>query len=292
MNKVLWFILFVGFSFAAMAQDQEEELIYEEVIQKDNEEYYEDEYYEDEYYEDEYYEDEDEYYEAPPAEEIYWDEESGYYEEELELQEFTVQERTFDQPLAEKYDGREFDYTEEPEKEKKVREPSPLMENIAEFFVKYSELMLYIILGIALLLVAFVLINSLTDSNWRLGNFSSKRNPKLETTDLEEENEEDIVDNNFGHLAEKARSEGNYRLAFRYLFLDVLQKLETRNYIQWKKNKTNTEYISEIENANLRQDYSTLVTEFNYIWYGETPVNSSQFQTLQTDISNVVKQIR
>jgi hypothetical protein len=73
----------------------------------------------------------------------------------------------------------------------------------------------------------------------------------------------------------------NYRYAFRLRFLQVLKQLESKNLIQYKREKTNRLYLSELKNyPMLFQKFEILCLKFDPIWYGEKPMNNMVYMEM------------
>lgn len=81
---------------------------------------------------------------------------------------------------------------------------------------------------------------------------------------------ENIEGINIDTHIENAMKVGNYRLAIRWCFLKSLQWLNKQNKITWQTAKTNIDYQHELKDENLKEDFISLSSVFEYVWYGET----------------------
>ncbi len=93
--------------------------------------------------------------------------------------------------------------------------------------------------------------------------------------------EENIHGISFGEAIEKAVREGNYRLAVRLLYLQNLKLLADRNLVAWRPDKTNYDYVRELDKKELKQPFTLLTHIFEYAWYGNSPVGKDDFTTLK-----------
>ncbi|MDF3078897.1 MAG: hypothetical protein K0S09_2786 [Sphingobacteriaceae bacterium] len=93
-----------------------------------------------------------------------------------------------------------------------------------------------------------------------------------------EESLENIHEISFDEEIERAVSNKNYRLAVRLLYLNCLKKLNDRGFINWQLDKTNAAYISEINHPDKQQQFKNLTLQFEYIWYGDFPVDGNGYQ--------------
>ncbi|TZF85664.1 DUF4129 domain-containing protein (plasmid) [Pedobacter sp. BS3] len=92
-----------------------------------------------------------------------------------------------------------------------------------------------------------------------------------------EESLENIHEISFADEIEKAVQLHNYRLAVRLLYLHALKKLHDSGVIRWQSDKTNSAYVNEIKNPAKREQFSLLTRRFEYIWYGDFPVDQATF---------------
>ena len=139
-------------------------------------------------------------------------------------------------------------------------------------FIDYKtlEIIIYALLavGALYLLIRFLIENPMS------------RVFKTEETTIETFNytEENITEVNFDQLISQANNEGNLRLATRFLYLKSLKILAKNNIIEWHFDKTNSDYLNEIKNSETRQLFKKVSYVYDYVWYGEFPVNKEQFE--------------
>jgi hypothetical protein len=103
--------------------------------------------------------------------------------------------------------------------------------------------------------------------------------------------EEDINSIKFESELEKAIRLKNYKLAVRIMYLEVLKNLNDKQLIDWKKNKTNLDYVREIKNVDLKPDFRQITNSFDYVWYGNFNIDNSTFQLMQDKIQTFKKRI-
>jgi len=83
-------------------------------------------------------------------------------------------------------------------------------------------------------------------------------------------------------LIREALDKKNFRLAIRFYYLLVLQKLSNAELINWQVQKTNHDYIYEIQDTRLRNDFRTVTDIYDYSWYGNFDVDISTFTKAET----------
>lgn len=102
--------------------------------------------------------------------------------------------------------------------------------------------------------------------------------------------EEQIIKNeDIPALIKEAIYQKNYRLAIRYYYLLSLKHLTESDRIAWQPQKTNEDYINEIETNNLKVDFTNITRIYDYVWYGEFKVDASKFEALKSPFEDLNK---
>ena len=89
---------------------------------------------------------------------------------------------------------------------------------------------------------------------------------------------EDIHEIDFDTSISGAIAIKDYRIAVRLYYLKTLKLLADKNLIDWKINKTNNNYIKELKEIRLKKPFEELTNLFEWVWYGEFPVEESFFE--------------
>ena len=101
----------------------------------------------------------------------------------------------------------------------------------------------------------------------------------LESTDLE------------APLRQAVDSE-NYALAIRLHYLAILKELSQKNYIRWKREKTNGEYLQELGVSQLLLPVRQATLIFERVWYGKTSIGLAEYAPLAEQMIQVLSHIR
>lgn len=142
------------------------------------------------------------------------------------------------------------------------------------FWGGFLQILPYILL--ALLLMGLLWLFLRMDSN-RLA-FESIKAPQMAMGE-----DEDIIQNqDIEALIQNALASQNYRLAVRFYYLLTLQKLSGKQLIDWQAQKTNHDYIYEIKDRSLRNQFRRVTDLYDYIWYGNFTVDASAFAKAQS----------
>ncbi|MEB3346256.1 DUF4129 domain-containing protein [Aquimarina gracilis] len=111
--------------------------------------------------------------------------------------------------------------------------------------------------------------------------------PQIELTE-----DEDIIQNqDIQQLIHLALQNNNYRLAIRYYYLFVLKKLSDLEFIEWESQKTNTDYIKELSDVGLKDQFKIITKLYDYIWYGSFEVNEKSYKKAEKEFLSISNQI-
>ena len=114
---------------------------------------------------------------------------------------------------------------------------------------------------------------------------------KQSTAITKQEEDEDLVnqsifDINYDQEIQKAISNQNFRLAIRLLYLQTLKRLSEENIINYKQERTNSDYLMQVFNTQYYKDFFRLTRHFEYAWYGQFPVAPASFEVIKTEFTN------
>jgi len=93
---------------------------------------------------------------------------------------------------------------------------------------------------------------------------------------------EDIHALDIPALLTEAEMAGNYRLAVRLGYLQVLKELTDRSLIQWQPDKTNHHYVLEMARTTQHEAFAELTRQFEYVWYGELHLTPEHYARTRT----------
>jgi len=195
--------------------------------------------------------------------------------------------RQFHTDLNEKYNGKEFTYVDDLKKKEKKQETIAKVDTSgADLFLSFMVNIFPYLIG---LIVVFIILKTFVNTEagfWKFGKISKKTTEKLV-----HEDHENIDETDFDALLNKAIQDGNYRLATRYYYLASLKKLSQKELIKYDKDKTNTEYQFELQNKELRTKFSYLAYIYDYVWYGEFPVDQVKFSVIENKYKSFIQVI-
>lgn len=126
--------------------------------------------------------------------------------------------------------------------------------------------------SLAILFVLFILYKVFATSGFFSRNiYSSRVNELSEETEVSQEA-------NYSKDIEQAIRDRNYRLAVRYLYLQSLQRLSEKGLVVIAAGKTNYQYVYELNDPALRNDFADITRYYEFVWYGEFELGEESFQ--------------
>lgn len=117
--------------------------------------------------------------------------------------------------------------------------------------------------------------------------FGSQKKPEIYFS----EEEEIIRSKDISELMEKALGAKDYRLAIRYYYLLILQKLTQSEIISYASDKTNSQYISEINSESIKLGFQKATNLYDHVWYGNFEVTESDFSKAQPTFTSLKNKI-
>lgn len=145
---------------------------------------------------------------------------------------------------------------------------------LLNWILEHARLLQNILIGLlaALLLAIIIYIaqnNNLPVFRWRKKKTEEEVAANTEAGTLD-----------YDAMALAAIGAGNFREAVRMRYLQALQTLENRSLITRGKDKTNMDYLRELQPTGWHKPFATLTLHYEYIWYGKVPLNNGQFSQL------------
>jgi anti-sigma28 factor (negative regulator of flagellin synthesis) len=194
--------------------------------------------------------------------------------------------------LKEKYSGADFDYEETTQEVDNIfsgffdwlfrKLGSWFGIEISPFWATALQWLIYAIFAtIAVYFIVRLLANEKA-SGIRARGKGTRNEIKIQETHIEE------IDLN--HFIKEAIANGNYRNAVRYLYLNSLKKLSASGKIDWDFQKTNSDYYRELKDVALKEQFKKVSYLYDYIWYGEFPIDESAFAKAQLEFDTLNKQ--
>ena len=218
-----------------------------------------------------------------------------YSEKDIKVDTSLVIPLKFNQKLKEKYNDDDFKY------EVKIAEKG-LWDRFTEWLAYWFKRLFNLSDGVsnnavdvtlkilATLIVLYViyLIVKVVLNNEGQWIFSKSTTKKIINHDDIELNLQHV---DFEKLIASTLKSGNQRLAIRYYYLWLLKKMSEKHIIEWNPEKTNSDYLYEIQIQSLKNEFSYLSYLYNYIWYGEFEITEASFDTIKKTFDTTIQSI-
>lgn len=129
--------------------------------------------------------------------------------------------------------------------------------------------------------------------NFSNTTFKSRKIAPRSLKEIATLSEEEIITSSnldaIDQLILEAQNEYNYRLALRLQFLKVFKKMIEKKIFQFKKDKTNNEYYTEINSKELKVSFKKISYWYEYIWYGEYPIDNLLYNKALLEFKTILK---
>lgn len=172
---------------------------------------------------------------------------------------------------------------------KKRTESSSVWERFLEtvFIMLRSPLFRQIVWLLMLLLFAAAVIWFLVQNKMNIFGSGKALALPMQAT---EGNEDAIFTTNLREAADKAAQKGDYRLAIRLSYLQLLKAFSENGLISYGADTTNSEYLAQLNSHACYSDFFNVTRSYEYAWYGEMPVNKQQYESVLKDFSSLYQQ--
>ena len=157
------------------------------------------------------------------------------------------------------------------------------VEKAAGFLQVFFQILPYVLL----LILLFILIKFFLNINANALKHSKKNEALVALSE-----EEHIIKNeDIQQLIQQALTANDYRLAIRYYYLYILQLMTDKEIISWELQKTNYDYLSEID-KELKPPFSTITRWYDYIWYGNFDIDETKYLRAEKDFEFLQKTLK
>ena len=188
----------------------------------------------------------------------------------------TIQTRNVDQSQVEKIRrDNAFWYVNTSPVREEARPPSESFLNKLVRQHWFRNLMWFLMIGSFIAVVIWFLLSS----NVKLFKKRSFSTTKSENNTVIE----NIFEINYSEEIYKAVNAENYRLAIRLMYLQLLKDLSQKEIIQYKQERTNNDYVAQLNGTDYHKSFFHLTRNFEYVWYGQFKIKTEAFKTMQSD---------
>lgn len=170
--------------------------------------------------------------------------------------------------------------------EEKVARSSPMF-NIPDYVIK---ILMYTGIALFVVLLIWLIYNIAKNAT---GNPDNKAVVyKGSISENLQHIEENLMKSDLEIALERAIAEGDYKTAIRIYYLMIIKELSVKQWIKWKRDKTNGEYQREMKGRSEYIAFHQLTLMFETVWYGDTSIDKDMYDKLSPDFERFVAQIK
>jgi hypothetical protein len=223
--------------------------------------------------------------------------ETIYVQSDVAVDTAAIEAKTFRKDFRKKYADENFVY--EPKAHKKNAWErfkewlADIINNLFRFSsnktsMQFVEIMLQAIAIIIVLVVIYMIVKALMnkEGKWIFGKNSDKK--LIHYTEIEK----NLHLADFEKLIRSTLESGEKRLSIRYYYLWLLKKMSAAQLIVWDIEKTNSDYLHELQSQARKDEFAYLSYLYNYIWYGEFEIDDAIFGKAKSAFETAIKSIR
>ena len=175
---------------------------------------------------------------------------------------------------------KDVEYKVKKPKEKKKREsqqdldldaPNPPSWDLGDWSAPAKLIIILFLAALIGIIIYYVVKNQ---------NKKVDRAPVPSDEEIIEKIEQDIEQSDIDAYLAKAIAEGNYSLAIRLHYLNILKSLSLKEIIKWKKDKTNRAYLFEIKERKMKSDFRALTNICERICYANVVLEQFEYESL------------
>ncbi|HET8574065.1 MAG TPA: DUF4129 domain-containing protein [Edaphocola sp.] len=144
---------------------------------------------------------------------------------------------------------------------------------LPHFDISLNKTIYYFAIGVGILALAYILYRLLAKGK---KPFFREENDRANI--LPDWIEKKLMELNLNTYLDKALADKNYVLAVRYLHLINLKKLAGNHLIEWNYQKTNRDFLYELDAEHLKKDFANTIKVYEYAWYGGFGISESRFR--------------
>ena len=217
-----------------------------------------------------------------------------YTEKDIRIDSDTIEIKTFSKNFKKKYSGSSFVYEfKAPEKGLWQRFKEWLASIFSDWFdfetpessINFVSVLMKVLAVLIIIFVIYLIVKAIInkEGQWIFGKNAKKKNI------IYSEIEKNIHLLDFDKLIKESIQSGERRAAVRYYYLWLLKVMAQNQYIEWDIEKTNSDYLYELQKPAHKEEFTYLSYLYNYIWYGEFEIDEITFRKAENRFKNALK---
>lgn len=217
-----------------------------------------------------------------------------YTEKDIKIDSSTIEAKTFPKNFKKKYKDSAFVYEyKTSEKNAWDRFKEWLAGILSRMFtfsnpkasIAFVAILLKTLAVLIIVFVIYLIAKALIgkEGRWIFGKDANKKT--IYYSDIEK----NIHLLDFEKLIKESIQSGEKRIAVRYYYLWLLKVMAQNHYIEWDIEKTNSDYLYELQRPIHKEEFTYLSYLYNYIWYGEFEIDENTFVKAENRFKKSIK---
>ncbi|MBS4066955.1 MAG: DUF4129 domain-containing protein [Chitinophagaceae bacterium] len=166
-------------------------------------------------------------------------------------------------------------------KRRQEKQPPPVQKTKSvDTGISFGDVFRFLIWVIVIGAVLFLIFRLFLSEKGLFAAPASRKKLSTEETEIED-------DDSYAKRIADAEKKGAYRLAVRYHYLQVLNTLAAKGWLQLSPDKTNYQYLRELSGKPVRNHFARITLHYDYAWYGNFEVDVNVYQTIKKDVQQL-----
>lgn len=98
---------------------------------------------------------------------------------------------------------------------------------------------------------------------------------------------EDVFSTDLEKAANDAAALGDFRLAIRFQYLQLLKIFSQHELLQYRQDATNFDYLKQLYDRPYYKDFFRVTRNYEYAWYGEIAVSNEQYDSVVKEFNDL-----
>ncbi len=103
--------------------------------------------------------------------------------------------------------------------------------------------------------------------------------------------EQYIHESDIDRFLREALTDGNYSLAIRLYYLQVIKQFSETGAIRWSREKTNRDYLRETRSHRAAADFRSVTRTYERVWYGNQSLDAPAFAQLEPSFKDLLNNL-
>jgi len=99
--------------------------------------------------------------------------------------------------------------------------------------------------------------------------------------------EDYLHESDLDRFLREAKAKGAFGLAIRLYYLQIIRKLSEKKIVQWARDKTNRDYVLELQRHPQQSAFKMATKTYEKVWYGNQTLHLSEFEAIEAEFQQL-----